>query len=330
MKSIYNVEEVTALISEGKNLLLAGDESVMEKLPKGNWIGGTIPYFMGDEGGVIAKDIIHVKELNETNKIEHVKVYAADELATIAKDYPSNGVSFIILPVFSDVHAVFAKDIISYEGIFNSPLVGWVAGVHLDEFGTGKVPKVYDGLTGDVHENKAVVMHTTLPADTYAKVEIVNIFDDDAKADVITFPQTGNVIGECCVNGEKTTLAEYLVAKKHDVKQPIIGDFTGAKLNVAIQEVNEDKKEVALYAPVFEKIEYRLSTPVGDYSAAFTKKLDAIKNVEMPFACNCVLNYLYGELEGKKTGIITGPMTFGEIAYMLLNQTMVYCTYHKK
>ena len=44
------------------------------------------------------------------------------------------------------------------------------------------------------------------------------------------------------------------------------------------------------------------------------------------FSCNCILNYLYSELEGKKTGGITGPITFGEIAYQLLNQTMVYLT----
>jgi hypothetical protein len=32
---------------------------------------------------------------------------------------------------------------------------------------------------------------------------------------------------------------------------------------------------------------------------------------------------LYGHLEGKRTGSITGPITFGEIAHQLLNQTMV-------
>jgi len=251
-------------------------------------------------------------------------------LPTIPDGYADNGVSFIIVPVFSKAHGVFAKDIISYDGIFNSPLVGWVAGLHLDEFGTEKVPKVYNGQTGEVLEDKAVVMHTSLPEDTYAKIEIVNIFEDENDADVISFLNDGNVVGECKVNGETTTLADYLVSKKHDTQQPLIGDFMEAKLNVAIQTVDEEKKEVTLYAPVFEEIEYRLSKPVADYSSAFTEKLDAVKSVETGFACNCVLNYLYGNFEGKKTGKITGPMTFGEIAYMLLNQTMVYCTYHKK
>ena len=42
------------------------------------------------------------------------------------------------------------------------------------------------------------------------------------------------------------------------------------------------------------------------------------------FSCNCILNYLYGELEGKVTEGMYGPVTFGEIAYQLLNQTLVY------
>ena len=49
---------------------------------------------------------------------------------------------------------------------------------------------------------------------------------------------------------------------------------------------------------------------------------------EPVFACNCILNYLYGKLEGKKTGHLTGPFTFGEIAHQLLNQTLVrLCVY---
>lgn len=45
-------------------------------------------------------------------------------------------------------------------------------------------------------------------------------------------------------------------------------------------------------------------------------------------SCNCILNYLYGELEGKTTGSFTGPATFGEIAYVLLNQTLVKLDIH--
>lgn len=42
------------------------------------------------------------------------------------------------------------------------------------------------------------------------------------------------------------------------------------------------------------------------------------------FSCNCTLNFLYSELEGKRTGQLVGPVAFGEIAYQGLNQTLVY------
>jgi hypothetical protein len=77
-----------------------------------------------------------------------------------------------------------------------------------------------------------------------------------------------------------------------------------------------------MYAPVFPGVDYRFAKPVGDYSSAFGQAI-ASGEQQPGFACNCILNYLYGQLEGKKTGDITGPITFGEIAHQLLNQTMV-------
>ena len=43
-KTMMTKEEVKALIEAGKTLLLAGSESLLADLPKGRWIGGTIPY----------------------------------------------------------------------------------------------------------------------------------------------------------------------------------------------------------------------------------------------------------------------------------------------
>jgi hypothetical protein len=76
------------------------------------------------------------------------------------------------------------------------------------------------------------------------------------------------------------------------------------------------------YSAVFEGVAYKFAQPVNDYAARFQTAVDE-KEGAPAFACNCILNFLYGELEGKKTGAITGPITFGEIAYQLLNQTMV-------
>ena len=63
----------------------------------------------------------------------------------------------------------------------------------------------------------------------------------------------------------------------------------------------------------------------SDYIKDFTSIVSKL-DIKPVFTCNCILNYVYSELEGKKTGTLTGPMTFGEIAYQLLNQTIVYLT----
>ncbi|WP_439895878.1 DUF6976 family protein [Alloyangia pacifica] len=46
-------------------------------------------------------------------------------------------------------------------------------------------------------------------------------------------------------------------------------------------------------------------------------------------SCNCILNFPYDPLETKRTGDFTDPVTFGEIAYILLNQTMVRLQLHR-
>ena len=71
---------------------------------------------------------------------------------------------------------------------------------------------------------------------------------------------------------------------------------------------------------------YKVAAPVGDYVAAFKSNLPRSASGNIAFSCNCILNYLYSNLEGKRTGSITGPITFGEIAYQLLNQTLAYAT----
>jgi hypothetical protein len=84
------------------------------------------------------------------------------------------------------------------------------------------------------------------------------------------------------------------------------------------------KMDVEFFAPVFAGIQYRFANPVEDYIQSFGQQLAKMKDTPVTLSCNCILNYLYAELEGKQTGGIVGPITFGEIAYILLNQTLVY------
>lgn len=327
MKTLYTVSDVTKFISAGEKLLLAGDENLLKKLPKGEWIGGTIPYFMSEEGGVLTEEKIYVTKLPDFIQKATIVAHDPKSIHTLAKDYPANGTSYIIIPAATEIHQTFAQNVSSFKNIFSRPLVGWISGVNLKDL--GKItPKVFNGKTGEAYENKAILMHTEIPTNLIPKIDIINLFEQ-GDGDTLMFSETGFNIKDCLVNGEKQNFADYLARKKIDTKLPLVANYCGAMVNCSFQAVNEKEKTVALYAPVFPGVQYKIARPVANYEKDFNTQLKE-HDVTPIFSCNCILNYLYANLEGKKTGHITGPITFGEIAYMLLNQTMVYVTYDKK
>jgi hypothetical protein len=111
--------------------------------------------------------------------------------------------------------------------------------------------------------------------------------------------------------------------EKHiDTRLPLVANDSGAMVNVSLQKVPEAGGAVDLYAPVFRNVDYRIAAPVQDYIKAFNQRLP--KDTKAVFSCNCILNYLYCELDGKKTEGMFGLVTFGEMAYQLPNQTLVY------
>jgi hypothetical protein len=326
MRSLKGVAEVSALISAGRLMLVAGDEALLRQLPRGRWVGGTIPYFMTDEGGVQSAQQLSITLLPETCVEAEVRSYSPDTLPQVPRDYPSQGVSFIVIPAGGEAHARFSKDGGSWSGFFDRPLVGWIAGVALEDLATSK-PKVFNGATGEASEDAACVLHVKLPQGLVAKTEIINLFTP-GPGDVITFDSEGFTATTCRINGEPRVLADYLEARKVDTRWPLVADFSGAHLNVSFQSVDAATRKVTFYAPVFAGIEYRLASPVENYERAFVAELER-RDVEPVFTCNCILNYVYAELKGKKTGHATGPFTFGEIAWMLLNQTAVYVTFER-
>jgi hypothetical protein len=139
---------------------------------------------------------------------------------------------------------------------------------------------------------------------------------------VIRFEKSGFQVSQCLVNGKPANLAEYITSKGISTEFPLVGDYNGSSINVSFQAVDAAKGTVELYAPVFAGVDYHFAKPVADYSGAFAKAVTG-EEPEPAFACNCILNYLYGKLEGKTAGHLTGPITFGEIAHQLLNQTVV-------
>jgi hypothetical protein len=321
---LYDVIEVKSKIARGERLLLAGDESLLKLLPAGNWIGGSIPYFMTEEGGLTTRHKIYVTELPGTVSDISIKVYDAATLESVYADAAQNGFSVIIMPGSSKTHLEFALHAPRYKDFGHSPLIGWIAGVHLDDLGKIK-PKVFDGQTQTMLEDAAVVMHASLGTKQVAEINYVNIFEQ-GDGDTITFPQDGFSSSEAYINGVKTNFADYITQQNLDMRLPLVADYFGARVNVSFQSVDPVKHEVWFYAPVFAGVSYKHAKPLYDYVQQFTTMLPLHLSKHPAFSCNCILNYVYSELEGKRTGKITGPATFGEVVYQLLNQTMAYLT----
>ena len=277
-------------------------------------------------GGVVDKERVFATELGPPIVSIGVKSYGGDDLEALPKDYPEHGCSFVILPASSQPHLRLAARGAALPGLFDGALVGWVAGCHLDELGSAE-PKVFDGTTLQRFSDRAVVMHADVDAGFVAKVDILNPFEQGT-GDVITFPDGGFEVERCSINGEPANFAEYLERAAIDTQLPLVANFGGALVNVSFQGVEKERKRVKFYAPVFEGVEYRLASQLEDYAAEFERQLAQRKDTPM-FACNCILNFLYAKLEGRSTGEVTGPITFGEIAYILLNQTLVYVTFDK-
>jgi hypothetical protein len=319
-QTLLTIEEATRLITTGRPLLLAADETALAKLPAGRWIAGTIPYFMAAEGGVTSRDRVFVTELPDEVLRTEIRSYDATSLRDLYREAPRNGFTVLIVPAGSPAHQAFALEAPTYQEFGVHPLVGWIAGVHLDELAT-RSAKAFSGEGRRDDPTLAVAMHVHLPPDRAVEIGIVNLFQQGT-GDSITFTESGFSASEAIINGERRNLAAYVRDRGLDTRCPLVADYYGVGVNVSIQSVEEDR--VVFYAPVFAGIEYRHASPVGDYVASF--------NAAMPhegaiaFSCNCILNYLYSNLEGRSTGGVVGPVTFGEIAYQLLNQTLVYMT----
>jgi len=307
--------------------MLAGEEHLLAALPKGDWIGGTTPYMMTGNSCLCARDKMQAVVLPETVLSVKAHMYTAPHLKLIPKDYRANGFSVVILPAFTDVHTTFAKDSSSWPDVFSLPLVGWVAGSHLDD--TGKVaPKVFNGQTGESSDSKAVVLHAELTPHLSARMNTVNLFQT-GKGDAIAFPQGSFETTDCIVNGERRNFAQYLTENKIDTSVPMVANYFGALVNVSLREVNPETGKVSFFAPIFPGVHYRFAEPIADYPAAYQARMNInqLWAGDPVWSCNCILNYLGAELEGKPSGKMVGPIVFGEIAYMLLNHTLVYLTF---
>jgi hypothetical protein len=318
---LINIDDAKKIINSGKWVSIAGDEKLLRQLPEGNWIGGTIPYFMDETGGVTTRDKLFVFEMPEF--ISHAKIqwYDQNNLNQIPEDSPDNGFTIIIIPSASQVHLKYAQEAPDYPSLFLKQIIGWISGIHLDDLGKASA-QVVNGTAREFSGNKVIGMHVSLPESKYATIGIMNLFNQ-GDGDTLTFAEDGFNISDCFVNGVKCNFYDYLSDNKIDLKYPLVADYSGTMINASFQNTDAKTKTVDLYAPVFAGIKYKLAAPMTDY----VKEFDSLVPPELGnvvFSCNCILNYLYSELEGKKTKGLTGPVTFGEIAYQLVNQTLAY------
>lgn len=320
---LVSIAQASELINNGKYLNIAGDEAALKQLPKGNWIGGTIPYFMAEQGGTVTRDQVFVNEIEVFDQAPTIRLYDVDSLSQLCRNAPDHGYTLLVVPAFGPCHSSFAENAPNYEEMYMKPLIGWVAGIHLDDLGKN-TPKVMLGTTGELSDQHAVAIDVPLPPEKFVNIDIVNLFRP-GDGDSITFDSTGLSAGNCQINGQAANLADYLTAKGIDTRLPLVADYCGAMINVSIKGVDSAIKRVDFYAPVFPGVSYRIAAPVADYVNGFLAALPKL-DTGITFSCNCILNFLYSNLEGKHTANVTGPITFGEIGYQLLNQTLVYLT----
>lgn len=326
MRGLLSVEEVVARINAKERVVVAGEEALLRRLPKGDWVGGTIPYFVGVEGGMMSKDKLFVSSLPSEVVSFVTRFYDESELGVLLADEPQHGFSYLIIPAFTAFHKTFAKTISSFPGVYDRPLMGWVAGVELDQIGMHR-PKVVDGRTGHWSSTQGLCLHAKLKKDVVAEIGIVNPFTQGT-GDIITVDRTAFHARKAFVNGTAVNFAEYLTAHRLDQRLPLVANYSGAMINVSIKSVDLEAKRVDFYAPLFPDVEYRLAAAIDDYEAVFARDVAKIDG-EPTLSVNCILNYAYGCLKGHVMGEFIGPITFGEIAYGLLNQTLVYMILRK-
>jgi len=317
---LITIAQANLRIAQGAPLIIAGSRQALAALQPGNWIGGSIPYFMTAEGGRCDTTQVFVDDIKLPVTRWSIKAYPANNLASLATDAFGNGFSYVIIPANSSAHLEYAMHAPGYADIFLKPVIGWISGVHLDHLAS-ESPVVVDGRTGTVHERDAIVLHVELPPSVQVMVKTVNLFRP-GRGPAIRFPEAGFGASTCLIDGKKANLHRFMKDRNWDPSHPLVADYSGTNVNVSIKSVDEASGLVSFYAPVFPDVDYYEAEPIDDYVATFDR---LAKVGDHPvLSCNCILNYLYGKLEGRPTAPYTGPVTFGEIAHQLLNQTLVY------
>jgi hypothetical protein len=319
---LMSPEAAAAAIRAGRVLHLAGEEEVLAGLPTGTWTGGTIPYFFAPKGVVCDRRNLLVADFDVAAGDVEIDTYDADGLGRLLEPVPGHGYRVVLLPGFSAIHKRFALMMSAAVASPDYPLAGWVSGVHLSNMDL-RPPRVFDGRSGRGYDDRLVELRVRLPSHRLAKVGVVNIFTP-GDGPTIVFEDTAFETTNASINGTPVDFANWLYLNGINGITPLLATHAGATIAVSFRRIDPVARRVSFYAPVLAGVAYRLARPLDDYRAAIERACANLDADEIPFSCNCMFNYLYGELEGQGGLALPGPATFGEIASVLLNQTLVY------
>jgi hypothetical protein len=327
------------MIGEGRVLLLAGAEADLATLPQGCWIGGTVGYFATPQGGVAAKGTVFYTDFTALTDGASWRSFSVRDIHEIAADYPANGFALLVIPGFSQLLGHVAGRIMEYDGLYNVPLMGWVSAVAMagpPATMPADRPKCFAG-GPRAEDERAAVLYVSLPAHYFAQLHIANLFTPGTGPE-IRFLKSGLVQdGDCLIGGTRTNLARYMAAQDIDRRLPLVADHEGALLNVAVLTQDAGAGRVIFLAPVCSALTYRFAEMVMDYEAEFIQSAAEIELAKAAHACICLLHYYFAGLAGAGPGAapallklpgadVTAPVTFGQIAYTILNQTLTCLT----
>ncbi len=318
---LYTKDQVIEFIKQGRIMHLCGNEDTLKGLPKGNWVAGMSPYFM-DGVGKICNDKIYVDDFSFIAEECEVATFDKTDIAEIAsRNKYGNGFIFIVLPINSEVYFTFANHSLEYEHIYDNPVVGYVSAVRLEEYGK-KQPKVAIGSDGILHDAKAAVMYVKVANRLRVRAEIMNFDTIDYASAPLKFPKPGFDQCDCLINGEPGKIGKHLERIKQETGHypQLITSQNGALVNRDIKYVNAETGEASFFAPIYTEDTYHCVKPNNDYLATFNRRLGRKTDV---IACvSCTSYFMQGDFEYRHIDF-NGVYTFGEIAYQLLNKTIV-------
>lgn len=319
MRNLFLTQsEAAGIIRAGAVAVFAGSEQALATLPPGQWIGGTTIYFMTSAGGVVDTDHVFCTILDEALEARFAH-FQAPSLSKLTAGQYGHGLTYLMVPAFSAAHQHFAVEAPSFPDLYQQPVMGWVTGVPFADIGSQR-PQAFFGPSGEKFDDAVLALYLRLPERIRPVLDMVNPFTRGDGPDIV-FPHTGFEARDCLIDGVPARIGDHLA--QCDTRMPLVADYAGTLMNVSVRDTDSATGVARFFAPVVAGEPYRMAQPVSDVRAAYTHGAPAIQPPDTTLSCICLLNFLYARLEGKSAGGYVGPVTFGEIAYILVNQTLV-------